>query len=261
MEKKDLPSTNRGDMKFALVNEKRQEAEKGLIGQCQCCGNATVAKCGEVKIWHWAHKGKCDPWKEGETEWHRAWKRQFPEECQEVVQYAADGKKHIADVKIEQGYVIEFQFSSIKQEERKDREAFHRKMIWVVSGMRRKKDKDAFDEVWRWSAPLDGRKDLKRLQNFVSKSALLREWGDSSVPVFFDFHTEILLGVLPKTIKGRIHVCSIERQKLIASLYPTPKVNDFDTVIKGWNDWIEKEERYLYWLEKGSPNMRKMRLF
>ncbi len=247
-------------MKYALVNGDRQEAVKDLVGQCQCCGNSTIAKCGDVRIWHWAHRGKCDPWKEGETEWHRAWKSQYPEECQEVVQYAADGEKHIADVKIEQGYVIEFQFSPIKQEERKAREDFHRKMIWVVSGTRRLKDKDAFDEVWRWSAPLDGRKDLKSLLGPVSKSALLREWSDRSVPVFFDFGTEMLLGILPKTVQGRMHICSVERQKLIASLYPAPKVNDFDALMKDWANWIEKEEWYLRWLANGSPNMRRMRL-
>ncbi|GEM_PF-4769027 len=33
-----------------------------------------VAKCGESKLWHGAlhEKKPCYPWKEGETEWHRA---------------------------------------------------------------------------------------------------------------------------------------------------------------------------------------------
>lgn len=103
-------------MKYALVNDERQEAQTGLSGKCTCCGHPTVAKCGEVKIWHWAHRGKrmCDAWWENETKWHRAWKEQFPKEWQEVVHLAEDGEKHIADVKIEQEYVIEFQHSLIK---------------------------------------------------------------------------------------------------------------------------------------------------
>ena len=41
----------------------------------------------------------CDPWWENETEWHRAWKDQFPADWQEIVHHAEDGEKHIADVK------------------------------------------------------------------------------------------------------------------------------------------------------------------
>ena len=68
-----------------------------------------VARCGEVRVRHWAHKGRrlCDPWWENETEWHRAWKDQFPADWQEVVCYAEDGERHIADVKTHAGWVIE----------------------------------------------------------------------------------------------------------------------------------------------------------
>ena len=51
-------------MKYSIVNGERSEAQPGLTGLCQACDHPTVAKCGEIKIWHWAHKGKrkCDPW-------------------------------------------------------------------------------------------------------------------------------------------------------------------------------------------------------
>jgi competence protein CoiA len=72
-----------------------------------------VAKCGEVRAPHWAHRSRreCDHWWEPETEWHRAWKNAFPEEWQEIVHWAEDGEKHIADVKTGRGWVIEFQHS------------------------------------------------------------------------------------------------------------------------------------------------------
>ncbi|WDD92819.1 hypothetical protein Bsp3421_002850 [Burkholderia sp. FERM BP-3421] len=73
-----------------------------------------VAKCGRVKVWHWAHKGKkpCDPWYESETQWHRDWKDKFPREWQEVVDHdAQSGEIHIADVKTPHGLVLEFQHS------------------------------------------------------------------------------------------------------------------------------------------------------
>jgi hypothetical protein len=50
---------------------------------------------------------------ENETEWHRAWKDQFPPEWQEIVHLAGDGERHIADVKTGDGWVIEFQHSYI----------------------------------------------------------------------------------------------------------------------------------------------------
>lgn len=133
-------------MKYALVNGERQEAQPGLKGECPCCGSILVAKCGDIKVHHWSHHGvrKCDPWWENETEWHRNWKSHFPKEWQEVIQYAEDGEKHIADVKIEQGYVIEFQHSPINVEECQAREDFYKKMIWIIDGTRRHRDKNKF---------------------------------------------------------------------------------------------------------------------
>ncbi len=97
-------------MKFALVNGNKVEATKGAKGQCPLCDSDLIAKCGELKINHWAHKGKrnCDPWWENETDWHRSWKGKFPIEWQEVVQFDESGEKHIADVKTDQGWVLEF---------------------------------------------------------------------------------------------------------------------------------------------------------
>ncbi len=246
-------------MKYSSVNGERQEAQPNLSGRCQYCDSPTTAKCGDMRIWHWAHRGRCDPWKEGETEWHRAWKGQFPEEFQEVIQYAEDGEKHIADVKIDQGYVIEFQYSPIKSEERKAREDFYGNMVWIVSGTRRLKDKDAFKDVWTSATPLDGRMNLRRLQRPVGKNALLRDWGDSKMPVFFDFGEELLWGILPKTLGERLHICSIERDKLIACLHPAREENGFDALLKGWDNLIANEERYLLWLARGRPNLRSFR--
>ena len=56
-------------MKYALVNGEKEEATKGAKGVCQICDSELIAKCGEVNINHWAHKGNhnCDPWLENET--------------------------------------------------------------------------------------------------------------------------------------------------------------------------------------------------
>ena len=122
-------------MEFALVNDVRTKPSPGFVGKCQMCDYDMIAKCGQYVRWHWAHKGRrlCDPWHESETEWHRDCKDMFPEEFQEIVHFdQKTGEKHIADVKIPGGYVVEAQHSPISTEEIRSREIFYQKMIWIV---------------------------------------------------------------------------------------------------------------------------------
>ncbi len=118
-------------MKYAQSKGERLEAKPGLQGECLGCGRPAVAKCGDIKIWHWAHRGKreCDPWWENETEWHRKWKENFPMEWQEVIHTAENGERHIADVKTEQGWVLEFQHSHLDPQERQSRDNYYKKIV------------------------------------------------------------------------------------------------------------------------------------
>ncbi len=174
-------------MKFALINNCKIEAAKGTIGTCPTCGADLIAKCGEAKVHHWAHKGSrnCDPWWENETAWHRAWKDNFPKDWQEFVQRdEATGEKHIADICTEHGLVIEFQHSFINPEERRKREAFYKKMIWILDGSRLKNDYTRFKKSIG-----DFRKTDKQghyLIHFPEECFPLN-WLDSTVPVIFDF--------------------------------------------------------------------------
>jgi competence protein CoiA len=175
-------------MKFALVNGQRQEARPSLSGVCQVCDEPVFSRCGDVRLPHWAHhkRSNCDHWWEPETAWHRKWKEHFPVNWQEIVQLAENGEKHIADVKTDQGWVIEFQHSYIKPDERRSREDFYHKLIWVVDGTRRKRDKSQFFKALQY-----GRLILKELGLWRfpirEECALLRDWTRSNVPVFFDF--------------------------------------------------------------------------
>lgn len=177
-------------MKFALVNEQRREAQPNLSGACQACSHPMVAKCGETRVWHWAHKGRhpCDPWWENETEWHRAWKEQFPAAWQEFPHRADNGEKHIADVKTDRGWVLEFQRSYIKPEERRSREAFYPKLLCVVDGARRIRDRQQFVNAWEGAVPVGANSHVRRV--FSDDCALLRDWGGGPAPVFFDFGRE-----------------------------------------------------------------------
>lgn len=176
-------------MKFATIHGNKVEATKGAKGFCSNCGAELIAKCGEVKIHHWAHKGirNCDPWWENETEWHRFWKNHFPFEWQEVIHTDKNGEKHIADVKTEEKWVLEFQHSPIKVEEKFSRNVFYSKIVWVVDGMRRERDKLQFQNILNKSTNVKwGNINVYRI-DFPKESRLLSEWFNSSVPVFFDF--------------------------------------------------------------------------
>lgn len=177
-------------MKYALVNNQRVEAQKGMTGICPVCQQPVIAKCGQIKVNHWAHSksSHCDKWWESETEWHRAWKNHFPEEWQEVITYdEKTGEKHIADIKTDQGFVIEFQHSHIKPEEQKSREEFYKNMIWVVDGTRLKNDFPRFLKAYH-------NQDIKYVNNMRKIFTILypekylpKDWLNREVPVFFDF--------------------------------------------------------------------------
>ncbi len=261
-------------MKYALVNGERQEAQSGLSGKCVCCDSPVIAKCGKVKVRHWAYKGKlmCDPWWE-ETEWHRAWKGQFPKECQEIIHYAENGEKHISDVKINQGYVIEFQHSPIKPEERQAREDFYKKMVWIVDGTGSSREKNKFMDA-KYSEAMGSKIGVDGIRSHFSKSALLRDWSDSRVPVFFDFGEEVLWCLWPKIyakdnsiritqlleqegkhlgkkldvntflrwkVTERGYVFKVERNVLIRML----QADHFEAVCQGWGKRIVDYDNHL----------------
>lgn len=202
-------------MKFALVNGQRQEAQPNLSGKCRICDDRMVAKCGEIRIWHWAHLGKrkCDRWWEPETEWHRGWKNRFPVDWQEVPQNAENGEKHIADVMTDHGWVLEFQHSHIPPEERRSRNAFHRKLVWVVDGTRREQDLTRFDNALSGGTRLGS--SVIRIP-FSNECRILREWVGSDAPVFLDFGGESdLWWILQGTPNGPAYVAPFPRGQFI----------------------------------------------
>jgi len=194
-----------------------------------------VARCGEVRVWHWAHRGRrhCDSWWENEKEWHRNWKGQFPVDWQEIIHHADDGERHIADVKTNDGWVIEFQHSYIKPEERRFRERFYPKLVWVVDGLRRKKDAAGFQRAWEegnypTNANLRGRKVWRH------EGALLRDWVGSSAHIFFDFGDEKSLWWLsPSADDTWVYVARVFRAEFIESHKQTGAqgVRDFDSFV------------------------------
>ncbi|HEC32902.1 MAG TPA: hypothetical protein ENI63_01420 [Candidatus Kaiserbacteria bacterium] len=209
-------------MKFALIDGEKEEATKGATALCQFCGLELIAKCGEIKIHHWAHKSKrnCDPWWENEGEWHRAWKNEFPTEWQEIIHHDENGQKHIADVKTQSGWTLEFQHSFLKHEERQSRNYFYKKLVWVIDGTRRKTDIKQFKRMLEESTQLRTNIPIIRA-SFPDECRLLNEWHNNDSLVFFDFNesevTEdtMLWFLFPKTLTSSAYLSPFSRANFI----------------------------------------------
>lgn len=234
-------------MKFALVNGQRQEAQPDLSGKCPACADRMVAKCGEVKIWHWAHLGTrlCDAWWENETEWHRAWKGRFPITWQEVVHQTETGERHISDVKTDRGWVIEFQHSYLKPEERRSRDAFYPKLIWVADGTRRKRDAEKFFAAWHESSPVGNSSFVRRLH--AVECALAREWAGSDAPIFLDFGDEQALWWLTYgRPEGSVYVAPLPHADFIRIHRSDATQKDlFDELVKKLGGLVAADEALL----------------
>ncbi len=213
-------------MQFALVNNERIEANPGLKASCPGCLQPVTAKCGEQRIWHWAHSAKrtCDKWSEPETKWHRDWKNNFSFDWQECrMQDQSSGEWHIADVRANHGLVIEFQHSALKPEERRARENFYRNMIWVVNGARLKTMYPRF---------VEGKKLVGRVvegEAFLlpyPEDCLPRNWLNSPVPIVFDFQDvkidspqdnthEFLWWLLPGMVANKVVMQAMSRKVFV----------------------------------------------
>lgn len=173
---------------IALVSGQRVAPRPKTRGSCPFCDAPMIAKCGPINIWHWAHKAGagCDPWREGETDWHRAWKMRFPESWQEVIhQDDTTNERHIADIKTESGLVLEFQRSYLTEEEMRSREQFYSDLVWVVDGQRNPNDRLYFHFSLVRELECDSI-DAYTL-NWIGRSKILHRWSLATARVALDF--------------------------------------------------------------------------
>lgn len=260
-------------MKFALINKERCEAKKGLSATCPCCGSPMIAKCGQKKVHHWAHMGKleCDPWWENETQWHRDWKSRFPLDWQEIIHKdEVTGEKHIADVKTDKEWVLEFQHSFLKPEERKARNEFYKRIAWVVDGTRLKGD---LQKV------IDALNSGKPINQFVRKisyesCALFKDWASTHAPVFFDFGGSQLVLLFPIGPDGFFYAtAAISKDQFIEIFRDSASqraiefetlFRDFPQIVYNWNNPpVQRRPRQLSNIPKQLyyPNCRRRRRF
>lgn len=112
------------------INGDKIEAEPNSKAICPMCNQKVISKCGEIKVWHWAHKSliDCDSWGEGETEWHINWKKLVDKKFCEIKK-----GNHRIDIFIN-NKVIELQNSPIQSYDIFERENFYKNMIWLFNG-------------------------------------------------------------------------------------------------------------------------------
>lgn len=237
-------------MLIALTENSRRSPSPGLKGAvCPCCESEVIARCGPERAWHFAHKAKsvCDSWKEPETEWHRSWEGLFPEDWREVIGHdAANGEKHVADIRTVHGLTIEFQHSSLHHEERAAREAFHGNMLWMVDGTRLLKDvprfleaRASFREVWKQGVFLCA----------FPEDAFHKQWLHSRVPVFFDFRgklveerhapiRDLLWCLLPYRVAGRAVVLAVTTATFVGLAMKRAELLPWLGIAEGVAQWM-----------------------
>lgn len=214
-------------MRFALVNGVRTEPSPGLAGTCAYCGRPMIPKCGRYVRWHWSHKRRtgCDPWHESETDWHILWKDCFPREFQEIVHHdERTGERHIADVRTDNGFIVEVQHSPIPEGEMRSREDFYGDMIWIV---------DARD-LHGWFS-LGTSFDLATCDpmaydfRWLGRSTLLKRWSEARKPVYFDTQ-------LRNSLTG--HVMTPSREHLLWRLFLFDPGAGLGLIAPVRSDWL-----------------------
>lgn len=141
-------------MQYAMMNGNKTKASPNCqYGLCPLCEKEVIPKCGDINIWHWAHKvlEDCDTWSEGESIWHIGWKICFHPFHLEIKK-----ENHRADIYNDyRDIVIELQHSSISSSEIQEREQFYKKMIWIFDATNYELELRSRDDyvTFRWKHP------------------------------------------------------------------------------------------------------------
>jgi competence CoiA-like predicted nuclease len=177
-------------MLLAIKNNKKIYAEPKKRAICPLCNGEVIAKCGEIKIWHWAHKSRfiCDSFGEVESEWHLKWKKNFPKEMQEF-----KFENHFADI-YNKKQVIELQSTSLSPKQIIEREKFYRNMIWILNGKTLCKNLYYFKVRYNWKW-------------------FPQSWGFATKPIYIDEGDKFLY--LLEDIGSRGHFKKISKDAFI----------------------------------------------
>ncbi|MBI9065190.1 MAG: hypothetical protein JEZ14_24615 [Marinilabiliaceae bacterium] len=183
-------------MLWAIVNNNKEFAIPKLKGSCPMCEREVFSKCGNIKIWHWAHhKGEsCEKWYEPDADWHLHWKTTFGKENSEIVIKNND-EKHLADIYTKTDVIIELQSNSLKHEEIEEKENFFgERMIWLINGADFKDhftffDFESYEQYYGWlDIGEQGIQNVSMNKDYSFDWKYFRSsWIGVKRPVFIDF--------------------------------------------------------------------------
>ena len=170
-------------MLYATLDGKRIRPVRGARAKCPSCGEVVEAKCGQIKVHHWTHRPGSSCGESADmSEWHVNWQLQVVPEATEVVL-----SPRRADLRGNDGIVIELQHSAISTEEIGAREAHYGHMVWM------------FDATERFSVWFSGPRAFVHLGNNKSllacRKPLFLDFGDAVVEVERLFTEKTIDGV------------------------------------------------------------------
>lgn len=117
-------------MVIAYYGNKIIPPTKNIDAYCLECNQLVIACIGEIVEPYWRHyvETNCKG-SDGETEWHFEMKTMFNTDEKDYTEVTVNGK--IADIKLDNGLVIECQHSPISTHEVMTREVRYRNMMWI----------------------------------------------------------------------------------------------------------------------------------
>lgn len=217
----------------ALSQDKQiLRASPNITGYCPDCGEKITPKCGQIKIHHWSHKpgGQCQ-YGSGETEWHLRWKSYTsPENCEVKI------GNHRADIRNDNGLVIELQHSNMSIDVIREREEAYDNMIWLLDC----NDCDiTFTGVARTVAVA-----VERSLYYYTWKYAKQAWASCTRPLFLDVGNKVLQ--IHSISKGTIkffYAFELSKQEFINKYITLSEpVVDFWTAIQK-AEQVAKEDR------------------
>lgn len=104
--------------------------------------------------------------------------------------------------------------------------------MWVVDGLKHKKDKSQLDQFLNYAAPIKKDSSILKLHSFLDDCIILEEWSNCGGAVFFDFGIETSMWcLLPKSSKGNYYMFEYSKKSFIEILMGNLNGNSFSDLI------------------------------
>ena len=196
---------------------KIDEYEKEM-GEIFCpAGHKLYPKKGGIKIHHFAHFSgqKCDPWRQGMTNWHSTWQEIVKDKNNLEVIMEREGNIHIADIfNSVTNTDIEIQHSPISQKNIQEREKFYKKMIWIFDWTPSPCSQKESNKTIIYDGKVIYMKEKVKILFHFSKYILIstrtKYWFQTNSPTYFDIGTGIVRVIGQSKKKPSIYLCKFK---------------------------------------------------